>query len=187
MFKFKRILSCSIITILMLTGVSCASSSSDTPIVKTKTKTKIKSNKGIAKNDLEKKIIVITEKALGVSTNTKEQKVVEINNANDYVDIVINADDNFSIKKSAWLETKNLMKAIAKKSTKSSDFDLLKDFAVTYKFPLRSTDGNVSNEKVMKVTFTMDVIKKSDWDNVVTEDVSKLAKSYWEHKALKEN
>jgi hypothetical protein len=87
--------------------------------------------------------------------------------------------DNLSrnlIRKGMWLDIKDTFIDIRDLGLSSVDFHIV--------FPLTDIYGNTSNEVVMKVGFSKEVLSKINWDGFSIDNIPNVSTSYWEHGAL---
>lgn len=112
------------------------------------------------------------------TNNDKERFVKALKTTNNYLMIGINADDNLTtnlMKTSMLLDSKELYEKAFKERP---DFDGLR---LVWYADLVDIKGNESVGSVMNITITKENASTSNWDNVIADNLPKIADEYWEH------
>lgn len=125
-------------------------------------------------------------KGIGEKTNNSKNRIITVEekiltNSNLEYNLNINADDNLTIdltKKGLWLDTIKFYKELIKQDEKIS-----KIFTITINFTQTLTDtyGNNNENKTMQITLSNETINKTNWDNLLTDNLPKIADEYWQH------
>jgi hypothetical protein len=108
-----------------------------------------------------------------------DENTIDYSPANKSVVIRCIGSDNLSndwIKKGMWIDIEDTLKEARDLDFEEVEFNIL--------FPLVDTYGNSSNEVVMKAGFSKEVLRKINWENFISDNIPKVASSYWEHGAL---
>lgn len=127
------------------------------------------------KEDPEKALKKDIEKVVGVE-NLKTFNYVPSNN---FSLIKFKGKENLShdmTVKGMYMDMFNILKNIKDKNKTDIDFNVI--------YPMQDTYGNVSEDIVIKATFTNETIQKINFENALWENIPKLADEWWNHQAL---
>ncbi|EEG78122.1 hypothetical protein [Dethiobacter alkaliphilus] len=125
---------------------------------------------------------VVGEKSNHSNEDLKERvQKVTYNEGIGFVHIEAIANDNLTqnaIRGGMLLDAKKLYSVIFDELSEVDTVDL------TWYFPLVDQRGNESLDKVMTFTYTRENAATVNWDNVLTDNVGKVADSFWQHPAV---
>lgn len=134
-------------------------------------------------NDTDYIKYCITSK-IGDKTNEKKDKIVSIVNDNKDYTIVLNAEDNLTnnlIKNAILGEIKKFYIEFTKESNR---IDNVSSITTIYNFPLKDSYGNTSDKQIFKIIFDSNTIKKTNWNDILTTNLTTIANDYWISSAL---
>lgn len=86
------------------------------------------------------------------------------------------ATQNYT-RKGMWIDTISILKDL-------KDEKGISEITFFYKYPLVDAYGNEKKDNVMKVQFNRDTLDKINYDNLLHDNLPKIANQYWEHPAL---
>lgn len=128
----------------------------------------------------EEKIEEIVVDILGAKTNTKKERIEEVQILEDYANIHIHGDENLTAdlaKRGMWRDSIKLIEKLA-------TIEDIRVFHIVWYAELVDAKGNTSDRKVMQLEFPRDVIEDINFENVDYNNAPKIATFYWQHKAL---
>ncbi|PFP97717.1 hypothetical protein COK06_13060 [Bacillus cereus] len=76
-----------------------------------------------------------------------------------------------------WMDTISILKDI-------KDEKEISEITFFYKYPLVDAYGNEKKDNVMKLQFNRETLDKINYDNLLHDNLPKIANQYWEHPAL---
>ncbi|WP_227255732.1 hypothetical protein [Bacillus thuringiensis] len=86
------------------------------------------------------------------------------------------ATQNYT-RKGMWMDTISILKDL-------KDEKGISEITLFYKYPLVDAYGNEKKDNVMKLQFNRDTLDKVNYDNLLHDNLPKIANQYWEHPAL---
>ncbi|WP_257209116.1 hypothetical protein [Bacillus cereus] len=86
------------------------------------------------------------------------------------------ATQNYT-RKGMWMDTISILKDL-------KDEKGISEITFFYKYPLVDAYGNEKKDNVMKLQFNRDTLDKINYDNLLHDNLPKIANEYWEHPAL---
>lgn len=128
----------------------------------------------------EEKIEEIVIDILGAKTNTKKDRIQEIQILEDYANIHVHANENFTVdlaKRGMWRDSFDLIEKLA-------TIEDIRVFHIVWYGDFIDIKGNTSTSKVMQLEFPRDVIEDINFENVDYNNAPKIATFYWQYKAL---
>lgn len=134
-------------------------------------------------NDTDYIKYCITAK-IGDKTNENKDKIVSISNDSKDYTITLNAEDNLTsklIKNVILGEIKKFYIEFVKETNRIND---VSSITMIYNFPLKDAYGNTSDEQIFKITFNSDIIQKTNWNDVLTSNLTTISNDYWISSAL---
>jgi len=121
---------------------------------------------------------------LGKETNEKKPKFMGIEDVDGGKNIIINADANITNSLTArgmLMDAKKYFQEIQK----NNEAMKLKDIALIFHMMLVDKYGNEKDSIVCSITFMPATLNKIKWDNVLTDNIGKIADQYYLAPALK--
>ncbi|PEL17641.1 hypothetical protein CN599_16370 [Bacillus wiedmannii] len=76
-----------------------------------------------------------------------------------------------------WMDTISILKDI-------KDEKQISEITFFYKYPLVDAYGNEKKDNVMKIQLNRETLDKINYDNLLHDNLPKIANQYWEHPAL---
>lgn len=86
------------------------------------------------------------------------------------------ATQNYT-RKGMWIDTIYILKDL-------KDEKGISEITFFYKYPLVDAYGNEKKDNVMKLQFNRETLDKINYDNLLHDNLPKIANQYWEHPAL---
>lgn len=86
------------------------------------------------------------------------------------------ATQNYT-RKGMWIDTIYILKDL-------KDEKEISEITFFYKYPLVDAYGNEKKDNVMKLQFNRETLDKINYDNLLHDNLPKIANQYWEHPAL---
>ncbi|WP_255256215.1 hypothetical protein [Bacillus wiedmannii] len=86
------------------------------------------------------------------------------------------ATQNYT-RKGMWMDTISILKDI-------KDEKQISEITFFYKYPLVDAYGNEKKDNVMKIQLNRETLDKINYDNLLHDNLPKIANQYWEHPAL---
>lgn len=158
---------------------------STAPFIDTEETAASKDEENMVENEVkelttEEKIEEIVVDILGAKTNTKKDRIQEIQILEDYANIHVHANDNLTVdlaKRGMWRDSFDLIEKLA-------TIEDIRVFHIVWYGDFIDIKGNTSTSKVMQLEFPRDVINDINFENVDYNNAPKIATFYWQHKAL---
>lgn len=133
--------------------------------------------KNVADMTLEEYVKYLANDTLG-KTNTKKERFIEAVGGGDVLIIHMNADENLTekmMRTGILMDSKDLFK---RAFNERSDINTLK---LVWYLDLVDAKGNTSVGQVMHITLSRENADTINWDNILTDNLPKVADGYWEH------
>ncbi|MFK4417135.1 membrane-bound lytic murein transglycosylase [Bacillus sp. RC251] len=86
------------------------------------------------------------------------------------------ATQNYT-RKGMWMDTISILKDL-------KDEKGISEITFFYKYPLVDAYGNEKKDNVMKIQLNRETLDKINYDNLLHDNLPKIANQYWEHPAL---
>ncbi|OKO50511.1 hypothetical protein ABH17_029365 (plasmid) [Bacillus toyonensis] len=73
-----------------------------------------------------------------------------------------------------WIDTISILKDLNKEKE-------ISEITFIYKYPMVDPNGNEKKDTVMKITLNRETLDKINFDNLLHDNLPKIANKYWEH------
>jgi len=133
---------------------------------------------GVAEMDIKDYAAYLVKEVAGKNTNNGKETFVASSGTADYLAIDINASDNLTpgLQKTSMLV--DSIDVFKKAFAERPDINSLK---LVWYLDLVDQKGNESTGVVMRVRVTRGNATTINWDNVLMDNLPKIADEYWEH------
>lgn len=137
---------------------------------------------------LEQSIKKTIEEIAGLKTNLSdypdriERIIVNETEEQPFISVTLVANENISkntIRNGIFKNTIEIMEKVA------SNYENIREFRFFWKYPLVDINGNENFQNVVKLYFENDVIYKTNWKNILYDDLPKIANMAEIHNSLK--
>jgi hypothetical protein len=118
-------------------------------------------------------------------TNTDKERIIQIIHDEDeegeYLQVMLNADENFTTaltRSSTLRKSRDLFEALFELDSRVGSISLF------WALDLVDVYGNVNVSDVLIISMDRETANNVTWENVLTDNMPKIATSYWQHPAL---
>lgn len=156
-----------------------------------KTSIQMPAMESTATNGIEEQVQALLLKAIGNTTNTGEPKIVDLQ-VNDHfgtdaegdkiVVATLRGNDNLTanmIKGGMQLESIRVFQSLF-------SIPEIEEVSLLWQFPTKDVNGNSTLTTVLKISLTKATAAKINWEGFDRENFEKVADSYWESPAFRE-